>query len=127
MISIVESKRTMLVVDDDEGILRVFRRIFERKGYQVSTAKTGKDAEKMLAAHNYDVALVDLTLPDMSGDELLLRMKGKSPETVKIVITGLSHENALKVIEDGADAFLEKPVQPEFLINLLEDMLKRKM
>ncbi len=116
----------MLVIDDDEGILRVFRRIFEKNGYSVSTAKTGGEAKQMLDVRNYDVALVDLTLPDMYGGEILSGMRQNAPETLKIVITGRSCDNAGQVIEEGADVFLEKPVQPEFLINLVEEMLKQK-
>ncbi len=66
-----KSKRSKLVIDDDEEILRVSRRIFEKNGYSVSTAKTGGEAKQMLGMFNYDVTLVDLTLPDMHGSEIL--------------------------------------------------------
>ncbi len=123
---IPKPRRSMLVIDDDVSILRVFSRIFERNGYAVATAQTGKEAQEKLVAHNYDVTLVDLTLPDMNGADLLPEMKKTAPNMVKIILTGLSIENAPHVLEKGADVFLEKPVQPQYLIALLEEKLKQK-
>jgi DNA-binding NtrC family response regulator len=122
----VKPRRSMLVIDDDSSILRVFSRIFERKGYTVVTAQTGKEAQEKLEETQYDVTLVDLTLPDMNGADLLPEMKKTAPKMIRIVLTGLSTENASYVLEKGADVFLEKPVQPQFLIDLLEEKLKGK-
>ncbi len=116
----------MLVVDDDIGILRVFQRIFEKKGYLVATAQTGKEAKEKLEGNGYDVTLVDLTLPDMNGADLLPQMKEKAPNMVNIVISGFSNDLKEQVIQKGADAFLEKPVQPQVLIDILEEKLKDK-
>jgi len=119
-------RHSMLVIDDDEGILKVFRRIFEKKGYSVATAQTGKEAKEKLIGSDYDVTLVDLTLPDMNGADLLPGMKKKSPRMVRIVITGLSSEEKDQTLEKGADVFLEKLVHPQVLIDLLEEKLKEK-
>jgi DNA-binding NtrC family response regulator len=119
-------RHSMLVIDDDEGILKVFRRIFEKKGYQVATAQTGKEAKEKLVGRDYDVTLVDLTLPDMNGADLLPGMKKKSPRMLRIVITGLSSAEKDQILEKGADVFFEKPVHPQVLIDLLEEKLKEK-
>ncbi len=117
---------SILVIDDDEGILRVFRRIFEKRGYAVATAGTGKEAKEMLRRCNFEVSLVDLTLPDINGADLLPWMKKNSPNMVKVVITGFSSFEKENIIEKGADFLLEKPVQPQVLIDLLEEKLKNK-
>jgi DNA-binding NtrC family response regulator len=121
-----KARRSMLVIDDDASILRVFSRIFERKGYTVATAQTGKEAQEKLDEGYFDVTLVDLTLPDMNGADLLPEMKKTAPNMVKVVLTGLSSENASNVLARGADVFLEKPVHPQFLIDLLEEKLRQR-
>ena len=104
-------KKRILVVDDDTSILRGFRLFFEKAGYIVETAETGKEALIHLKSAKFDLCLVDVKLPDMDGTELLLEMK-ENPETVKIVITGFSSEKVgIKAADYGADDFLVKPVR----------------
>lgn len=127
MMTLTQTKPTMLVVDDDKSILRVFSRILERNGYTVSTAETGKEAKEKLGKQEYDAMLVDLRLPDMNGTDLLPNTKKKDPAMVKIILTGQSSDEYIcEAAEKGADVFLEKPVQPELLLNVLELKLKEK-
>jgi len=124
---IAHPKRTILIVDDDKAILRVFSRIFEKKGYAVSTAENGKQAKSKLMKTTYDATLLDIILPDIRGTELLPLMQKISPKMVKIVLTGLpSTEDCCKLAEKWADAFLSKPVSPEIIIELLEKKLYEK-
>jgi DNA-binding NtrC family response regulator len=117
----------MLVIDDDRAILKVFTRIFEKRGYSVSTAETGREAEKKLAEKNYDATLLDIRLPDMDGTDLLPLMQEIAPNMVKIVITGLAEaENYHEAGRKGADVFLSKPVEPEILLDVLDRKLKEK-
>ncbi len=117
----------MLIVDDDRAILRVFRRIFEKNGYTVAIAETGKEAKEKLRKQNFDATLVDLRLPDMDGSDLLLQMQAVAPHMVKIVLTGspLIGETG-HVEEKGADALLSKPVSTEVLLSLLDSKLREK-
>ena len=124
---LAEPRRTLLVVNDDTSILRAFRRIFERNGYTVATAETGREAMEQMEACGFDAALVDLRLPDMDGTSLLSRMREK-PKMVRIVLTGMPYsESAERAIGAGADVFLSKPVHPELLLNVLERKLKEKI
>ena len=84
----VEKKR-ILVVDDDVGILRVFKSILEREGYFVETAETGMAALEKINNEKFDVCLVDVRLPDMDGTDILLNMVNDS-KTIKIIVTGFS-------------------------------------
>ena len=80
-----EKKVRILVVDDDVNILRVFKQILEKTGYQVETADTGKVALEKLRKGKFSVSLIDVRLPDMDGTELLQKMMGNS-EIIKIII-----------------------------------------
>jgi two-component system response regulator HydG len=127
MMPIHSFKRNMLIIDDDKAILRVFRRIFERNGYAVVTAETGKEAKEKLRNQGFDATLVDLRLPDMDGFDLLPHMQAVAPLMVKIVLTGspLLRQNG-EVEGKWADALLSKPVSPEVLLSLLDCKLKEK-
>lgn len=116
-------KKRILVVDDDVGILRVFKGILEREGYLVETAETGLAALEKINNEKFDVCLVDVRLPDMDGTDILLNMVNDS-KTIKIVVTGFSTgEIGKRAADFGADDFLVKPVKPEELIATVRDCL----
>ena len=123
-----EAKRTIIIVDDDRSILRVFTRVLEKKGYIVTTAENGKDALNQIEHSRFDAALIDVRLPDMEGTSILPRIQETSPKTVKIVFTGSPD---LEVLGNGAnenmDAFLIKPVKPEVLLGILDEKIKARM
>jgi len=121
-----EKKVRILVVDDDVNILRVFKQILEKTGYQVETADTGKVALEKLRKGKFSVSLIDVRLPDMDGTELLQKMMGNS-EIIKIIITGFSTvEVGKKAADYGADDFLVKPVKPEELLATVRERLNIK-
>ena len=122
-----ETKKTILVVDDDKSILRTFTRILEKSGYNIDVAETGKEAMEKAENHHYDLALVDIRLPDMDGTDLLAKLKKQLQNTVKIMITGFpSLETGVKALDEGADAYLVKPVKPQELLALLDEKMKNK-
>lgn len=118
-------KKTILVVDDDKSILRTFTRILQKSGYEIDTAETGIEAMEKTENRHYDLALVDIRLPDIDGTDLLAKLKKPLQHTVKIMITGFpSLETGVKALDEGADAYLVKPVKPQELLVLLEEKLK---
>ena len=122
-----DEKKRILVIDDDKSILRAFTRILQKSGYEVDAAETGKEAIEKAETGRYDLALVDVRLPDMDGTDLLCRMQKTMCDAVKIMITGFpSLENGVKALDEGADAYLVKPVKPEELLMLIEEKLKSK-
>ncbi len=122
-----ESKKTILVVDDDKSILRTFTRILQKSGYDIDVAETGKEAMDKAENQHYDLALVDIRLPDMDGTDLLAKLKRQLQRTVKIMITGFpSLETGVKALDEGADAYLVKPVKPQELLLLLEEKLRNR-
>jgi DNA-binding response OmpR family regulator len=123
----VEVSRTILVVDDDKSILRTFTRILQKQDYKVDTAETGKEAIEKAENKHYDLALVDIRLPDTDGTELLAKLKRQLQNTIKIMITGFpSIESGVKALDEGADAYLVKPVKPEDLLMLIKEKLKNR-
>jgi DNA-binding NtrC family response regulator len=119
------AKRTILIIDDDRSILRVFTRVFEKKGYSVVAVETGKKAKDQIRHHRFDAALIDVRLPDMNGTDLLSEIQARSPKTVKIVFTGSpTVEFSSPEAEKNMDAFFIKPVKPEVLLSILDEKLK---
>src|SRR3989337_3191690 len=82
------SKKTILVIDDDKSILRSFTRILQKTGCDIDVAETGREAIEKAEKRHYDLALVDVRLPDMDGTAFLAKRKNPLRDTVKIVITG---------------------------------------
>jgi DNA-binding response OmpR family regulator len=120
-------KRRILVIDDDKSILRSFTRILQKNGYEVAIAETGKEALEKAETGHYDLALVDVRLPDMDGTDLLPKMQKTMRETIKIMITGFpSLENGVKALDEGADAYLVKPVKPKDLLALIKEKIGKK-
>jgi DNA-binding response OmpR family regulator len=116
-------KNRILVVDDDDNILRVFKSLLEKEGYTVETAETGKDALIKIQKVKFTVFLVDVNLPDMDGTDLLLKIP-KDSKTIKIIVTGFStNEVGKKAADYGADDFLVKPVKAEELIVTVREKL----
>ena len=121
------SKKEILVIDDDKSILRTFTRILQKTGCDIDVAETGREAIEKAEKRHYDLALVDVRLPDMDGTDLLAKMKDTMRDTVKIVITVFpSMEVGVKALDEGADAYLVKPVKPEDLLMLIEEKLNCK-
>jgi len=113
-------KKRVLIIDDDKSILDGFTLILVRKGYQTDTAQTGSEAIEKVGRCYFNLAIIDIGLPDMDGTDLLTEFRQLNPEMKKIVITGLStRENAILCLNLGADAYLEKPVTPGKLLEFV--------
>lgn len=125
--TLATNKKSILLVDDDKSILRTFTRILEKSGYNIDTAETGKEATDKALNRQYDLALVDIHLPDMDGTDLLAKLKKPLQHAVKIMITGFpSLETGVKALDEGADAYLVKPVKPQELLVLIEEKLRNR-
>jgi DNA-binding NtrC family response regulator len=115
----------ILVVDDDLNIRKSMEAILSEEGYDVDLAADGKEAIRKSESTTYNVALIDIRLPDMDGVELLTRMKDTVPRTRKIIITGYpSVQNAIEAVNRKADAYLVKPVDVEKLLATIETHLE---
>jgi signal transduction histidine kinase len=117
--------RKILVVDDNLEFARIVVRILEDKGFQTSIAPDGNTAINKVLSESPELVLLDLKLPDISGEEMLKRIKEINEETAIIIITGYGGERvAVDLIKAGAMDFLSKPVEKEILLRAVENALK---
>jgi len=118
---------SILIVDDDTDIRKMLSTILGEEGYSVETAENGKQAIKTCEKLPFDVALIDIDLPDMKGTELLQKLKQIQPKMVKIIITGHpSIENAMKAVNEKADGYLLKPFNVAELLEMIKKLLAEK-
>jgi len=121
-----ESTR-ILVIDDEERIRTTISMILEQAGYRVDTAENGKQAIKKAEANFYNLALIDIRLPDMEGTELLTTLKKTTPKMVKIILTGYpALQNAVSSINQGVDYYMIKPVDAEELLRVIKEQLEKQ-
>jgi len=112
----MHGKTKLLMVDDDEDILETLKDVFQEKGYRIEIAKTGKDAITKARKHFFDVALIDIKLPDIPGIEVLREFRQKHPATMTIMATGYATlQNAVDALNLGANAYIMKPIDAERL------------
>ncbi|MEE8473262.1 MAG: ATP-binding protein [Dehalococcoidia bacterium] len=127
MTSTPSDKKNILVVDDDLGFLEVIKRILQAKGYAVDTAASGGEAIAGNGDRPYDVAILDISLPDMGGTELLPAVIELHPDIIAIMLTGRSSvDNAIQSLNLGAFAFLEKPLDPDQLLSVIDRGMEKQ-
>ena len=117
----------ILIVDDDENIRKVVQAILEDEGYIVDVAETGNKGIEKTKRKFFNIALIDVRLPDMEGIELLTRMKDTVPRMRKIIITGYpTLQNAVAAVNRGADAYIMKPFDVEKVLDTIETQLREQ-
>jgi len=117
----------ILVVDDDVGIRKTLSKILEKEGYLVEAVENGKQAIKASSGRFFNVAVVDIRLPDMEGTELLDKLKETEPRMVKIVVTGYpSLKNAIEAVNKGTDGYVLKPFDVSELLAMIRKHLKKQ-
>ena len=117
----------ILIIDDDENIRKVLATILEEEGYEVESVDTAKKAIEKTRRKFYNIALIDIRLPDMEGIELLTRMKDTTPKIRKIIITGYpTLQNAVEAVNRGADAYIMKPFDMEKVLKEIKEQLRKQ-
>ncbi len=118
---------SVLIVDDDLSFLDIVREILEAKGFEVETAASAREALSKAESCFYNVAILDISLPDMEGTELLPQLLERHPDLVPIMLTGHStRENAIQSLNRGAFAYLEKPLDPGHLLSVMAQGLEKQ-
>jgi len=117
-------KTRILVVDDEQEVGTFFRHLLKEQ-YDVTIASSGREALQRIQERLYDVALLDLKLPDSDGITLLRAIKNRHPQCEVIIMTGYSTvKTANKAVKLGAFAYIEKPFEE---INFLEELINRAL
>lgn len=113
----MKGRRKILIVDDEKNILTTLSRALLLEGYDVDVAGHGKVALEKAAEVEYDLVLLDVMMPDITGLEVLRRLKTDQPEAVVLVMSGHgSVETAVEATRLGAHDFLEKPISTDRLL-----------
>jgi len=120
--------RTVLLVDDEENVLRALARTLRFQPFRLYTARTADEAIEALKAHQVDVVVSDEHMPGMSGSRLLAWIAEHCPEVMRIVLTGhATAETAIRAINEGAVYhFFTKPCDPVQLAVVIRKALEHK-
>ena len=121
----------LLIVDDESQFLDAIAQRLRKRGFDVQTATSGPDAIKLARHEKFDIALLDLKMPEMDGSEVLKVLKQEHRFLEAVILTGHgSLESAVELTKLGAFGYLPKPYELEKLIDVLKDAyetrLKRK-
>jgi DNA-binding NtrC family response regulator len=120
-------KEKILVVDDEKIVRESLFHWFQEEGYQVETAEDGETALRIFDKNKFDLLLVDMKMPGMSGLELLSKIKEIDKDTIVILITAFaSVPTAIKALKDGAYDYVTKPVDPDELEHLVKKALEQR-
>ena len=115
----------ILVVEDDEDINRILRRYLERETYEVVAAFSGTEAKLQLAINTFDLIVLDLMIPGITGEELILEIR-KSTLTPIIVISAKGAlEDKVSALKNGADDYITKPFEREEVLARVGALLRR--
>jgi len=117
----------VLVVDDEKIVRESLVEWFRKSGYEADSADGGRSALEMVAGKDYDLVFLDIKMPDVSGFEVLDRIKADCPYTLVVMITAYgSVETAVDAMKRGASDYLMKPFDPDELCCHLERLLQQK-
>ncbi|HVM61107.1 MAG TPA: response regulator [Verrucomicrobiae bacterium] len=119
-------KKSVLIIDDDVGMLRALNKVLSGEGCLVATAASPVAAVEFLnkGQHYFDLVITDLRMPDIDGTVILRAVKGAYPDVPVILITAFgSPEAKTEAYQQGATAFLEKPVDTEQLLAVIENAI----
>jgi CheY-like chemotaxis protein len=112
--------RTVLVIDDEDLVRDVLARMIEDLGYAVITARDGKSGMDLVEAHPIDIVLVDLTMPLMSGADVVMALRQRKPGMPVVVCSGYDRDSRRPI---QADAYLAKPFRMDALERTLAKLL----
>ena len=119
----------ILIIDDEEILQDVLTTLLQKEGFTTSSATTGLQGLEILEREEIDLVLLDLMLPDMSGLEVLKKIRASDPDQVVVVITAFSSiEGAIEAMRQGAFHYIPKPFKnEEVLLNIRQGLERRRL
>lgn len=112
------SPHTILFVDDEINVLNALKRLFRKEGYQILTTSSGTDALKLLQEHPVHLIISDQRMPEMSGTELMAKVKSLYPDLIRIILTGYTDVDTIteSVNQGNIYKFFLKPWNDQTLL-----------
>ena len=125
----ITKQTSILIIDDDESICKTMSLILEKKGHTIDIAKTGEEAIKKAQERYFNMAILDIKLPDIEGVELIKPLKKINPDIEIIVATGYaSLETSMKALNEGATYYITKPINmDEMLLTINRSIEKQRL
>ncbi len=122
-----EKKANILIIDDEKGLRYGTQRLLEDEGYSVDTAENGEEGIRLGTSKEFDVALIDLKMPDIDGMDVLKEIITVHPNTICFIATAYaSYDTAIQATRLGAFGYIPKPFTPEELIYQVEQGIKQR-
>ena len=123
----MEGKESILIVDDDESTCKSLSLVFGMEGYETETAGTGQEAIEKARERLFNLALLDIRLPDMEGVELLAPLKEVNSDMVMIMATAYaSLDTAVRALNEGASAYIHKPLNMDAVLATVSNVLEKQ-
>jgi DNA-binding NtrC family response regulator len=123
----MKDNRTILIVDDEKIVRDSLFHWFEEEGYEVFVAEDGETALRNFEKNKYDLMLVDMKMPGMSGLDLLDKVREIDADCIFIMITAFaSVPSAIKALKNGAYDYITKPIDPDELAHIVEKAIHQK-
>ena len=117
---------TILVIEDDLTFSRILEGFLSKQGFKVRVAHRGAEGLQLFQTKAFDLVLLDYRLPDVTGMDVLVDIKKTSPATQVIIMTSFSDiRTAVKAMQVGAFEYITKPVNPDELLMIVQQALKK--
>ncbi len=124
-LSITKDQRNILIADDEEALRKVLGSELINEGYRVTDVGNGADAITFLKKKQFDIAILDINMPEMDGFSVLKYIKQHFPDTKAIMLTGYNDlRHAIESKKYGADDFVGKPYDLNDLLSSIERLLR---
>ena len=118
----------LLIVDDEARFLETLSKRLSRRDFDVTPVSNGADAIRAAREQTFDLALVDLKMPGMSGEEVLEVLKQERPDIEVVILTGHgSIDSAVQCTQAGSYCYLQKPCQTEELLEVLRQAYSKRV
>jgi two-component system OmpR family response regulator len=118
--------KRILIVDDEPNVRLSYRAVLEAEGYTVDEARSAATGLEKLVAGHFDLAILDLRMPEMDGLELLAKMRERGLSTPSVIITAYGDlPHAVEAVKLGAIDFLQKPLKPDELRQIVTEVVTR--
>ena len=123
-----KQKINILIVDDEKGLRIGTKRLLEEEGYTVEVAENGTEGIRLGSEKDFDLAVIDLKMPDIDGIEVLREIKKNHPNTICFIATAFaSYDTAIEATREGAFTYIPKPFSPDELLQNLEQGYKQRV
>ena len=118
-------KQKVLIVEDDVDINNLLMKILKKEDYEVVQAFSGSEAELRISMEQYDIALLDMMLPGVTGEELINKIRNKSDMPIIVVSAKTALEDRVNALNMGADDYITKPFEAADILARVNSQLRR--